>query len=344
MKVPHEIFMQRLYYEAMIILQKTSIAMVAVLLSVCSIAMPAMAQSSGAQNINCPAFTSNLYRGLHDGDNDAQVTRLQSFLASQGYSQLVTGYYGALTYRNVIRFQRSHGISATGYFGPLTRGAIGRICVSPPQNGVSITSPVQGQVVQTGATLPISWSYPVTPGSASARIELFTAAGDSVGLIAVSNSTSGTYSWRLPPFPNNLFCTMQYPNGLCGMNLSGQYYIQVSEVSGNGLDANPSVYATARSGVFTITHATGQSTVSASPTSGAIPLNVTFNAGNYTGAYAIDFGDGTSASMQTGNTTHTYYNRGTYTAQFTSDISCFHTTPACMIAVQSLGSVVVTAY
>ncbi len=117
--------------------------------------------------------------------------------------------------------------------------------------GLTVTSPSAGQVVPHGSTLPISWGYPVTPGSATMVIDLYTAAGSKVGTMAISNQTSGTYNWSVPPFPNNLMCTMQYPNGLCGVYLSGQYYVQVSATSGSGFD-NTSAIATGRSGTFTI--------------------------------------------------------------------------------------------
>jgi hypothetical protein len=39
---------------------------------------------------------------------------------------------------------------------------------------------------------------------------------------------------------------------LCGANLSGQYYVKATLVSGNGFDSNATVYASATSGVFSI--------------------------------------------------------------------------------------------
>lgn len=60
---------------------------------------------------------------------------LQHYLNTHGFSVVVTpGYAGSLGYetqffgpatRNaLIRFQASHGIPATGFFGPITRGYI----------------------------------------------------------------------------------------------------------------------------------------------------------------------------------------------------------------------------
>ncbi|MCC7500612.1 peptidoglycan-binding protein [Candidatus Nomurabacteria bacterium] len=75
------------------------------------------------------AVCPNLYTNLTVGMSGAQVTELQQFLATRGYNQLVTGYYGSLTSANVAQFQREQGVSpATGGVGPLTRAAIQRTC------------------------------------------------------------------------------------------------------------------------------------------------------------------------------------------------------------------------
>ncbi len=347
----------------------------------------------------CPQLNYNLYRGLHDYQTAGQVSALQQFLAGQGFSQPITGYFGAITYRNTARFQSEHAIyPVTGGVGPLTRAAIAQICGGTPsypsnslsitgvagpttlgigesgtwsvttnaavnsylsvnvnwgdqqvypyanaasqtvyQNntfthayqaagtytitftatdqyghtssasatvivggsagcnytsncvgGLTITSPFAGETVALGSQLLISWGYPVTPGSATSVLSLYTEAGTDVGVIAVSNNTSGSYTWSVPPFPQTEMCTMIYPNGLCGTNLvPGQYYIQVKEVSGSGFDPNATVYATGQSGLFTITSGMStQNTFSIYPTSGAAPLAVTWACMQLTSAMA----------------------------------------------------------
>jgi hypothetical protein len=311
----------------------------------------AHAQSSLA-NL-CTIITSNLYQGRSDRSlGHAEVSALQQFLRSQGYGQAVTGYFGVQTYQNVLHLQNRYGISPTGTVGPLTRGLIMRLCSDisgssgQTVGGLTVTSPATGAIVRSGSPLVISWSYPVTPGSASMVIDLYTSQGSKVGTIAVSQNTIGSYTWNVPPYPNTQVCTQQYPNGLCNASIQGQYYVQVSAVSGSGLDANPTVYATGRSGVFTITASTTQNPailLSAVPGSGNAPLTVTFGLNSDLGMYAVAFGDGTSASMRTGTVAHTYSTSGTYTAQFTSDAACLHSTPACSIATSVIGSVVVRA-
>ena len=72
-------------------------------------------------NTNCPILNYNLYVGVRSGD----VTVLQAFLATQGYFPYSPiGIYGPLTFRAVQNFQAAHGISPTGYVGPITRGVI----------------------------------------------------------------------------------------------------------------------------------------------------------------------------------------------------------------------------
>ena len=83
-------------------------------------------------------------------------------------------------------------------------------------------------------------------------VDLYTAAGNKVGTIAITNDLAGVYHWNIPSFQPNMMCTLQYPNGLCGQNLQGQYYIVVTAVVGNGFDQNQTVIGTAQSGIFTI--------------------------------------------------------------------------------------------
>jgi hypothetical protein len=126
--------------------------------------------------------------------------------------------------------------------------------VTQSQNvSLSITSPQGSAQFQNGTIMPIVWNTTNPPSGASATVlDLYTSQGTKVGTIAISSNTSGSYNWSIPRVPNNLMCTMQYPNGLCGTALSGQYYLKASLVSGNGFDASQFVYSSATSGTFTI--------------------------------------------------------------------------------------------
>ncbi len=116
---------------------------------------------------------------------------------------------------------------------------------------VSVASPLQGQTVARGTQLPILWTVNNAPTNSSVVAELYTVQGSKVGTIAIqSNVGAGSFSWNVPV--GGTVCTLQYPNGLCGQNLSGQYFVKVSVVSGSGFDSNPTTYGSANSGTFTI--------------------------------------------------------------------------------------------
>lgn len=87
----------------------------------------------GAIFLACPlsasayVFAENLAYGARGNE----VTRLQEFLKSDPsiYPEgVVSGWFGPLTRKAVIRFQEKRGIKpAAGYFGPLTRAEVGRM-------------------------------------------------------------------------------------------------------------------------------------------------------------------------------------------------------------------------
>jgi hypothetical protein len=93
----------------------------------------------------------------------------------------------------------------------------------------------------------------------------------------------------------------------------------------------------------------------ATPTSGGAPLTTVFSAnGLNTGAYIIDYGDGSnSGSLQTSsctttsgctiNTNHTYPYIGTYVAKLSPYVACIYATPIhCDIATKILASETIT--
>jgi PKD repeat protein len=194
--------------------------------------------------------------------------------------------------------------------------------------------------------LPIVWSGTGTGYSTVATVlDLYSVQNGKIGTIAIQSGASGSYTWSIPPFPNTQYCTMQYPNGLCGTNLpDGQYYVKATLVSGNGFDGG-SQLASANSGTFSIGgSSTTNGSVTASVQSGYAPLTVTFSVANSGGYFMADFGDGSTASLQTGSVTHVYSTPGTYKAEFSNDALCAHQQPLCPIYRQVLGSVTVTVY
>lgn len=310
---------------------------------------------------SCPQLSLNLYMGLHDWYAGGQVSALQQFLNARYGNQLVTGFFGPMTYANVARFQQEQSVyPVTGGVGPLTRAAIARVCdvvVTPPPpipsnptfsatplsgtaplavtfttsttvydaaqyivefgdgtnsgpvtvgtiahtynmpgvytatltryvsclysnprcmiavqslgqvsvyvgappvqaNTLNVTSPTAGQVYTRGNQMTISWSGLIRETFVyephASIVDLYSTAGYKVGTIAITNDLTGVYQWSVPSFRPDMACTMQYPNGLCGQNLQGQYYIVVTAIVGNAFEQNPTVIGTAQSGVFTI--------------------------------------------------------------------------------------------
>ena len=117
-----------------------------------------------SQPSSCVIFNSNFGYGAYDYSSGNAVSALQNYLVNQGYfnsAYLGTGHYGAITLRSVAQFQAAHGISATGFVGPLTRAMIQNISCGTnptptplPTSAVSLysESPTSG-VVGTTVTL-----------------------------------------------------------------------------------------------------------------------------------------------------------------------------------------------
>lgn len=310
-----------------------------VVLALCAIALPVLAQTATPSyavypnQSYCPQLSRYLYRGLSDRSTAGQVSALQYYLGTYFAAEPVpmTGYYGPITTNFVARFQQQQGVyPVTGGVGPLTRAAIARLCggVVPPQpvSGFSAT-PTQGT-----APLDVAFSINTVTGNDINALSIdfgdgqtgkpqtiycFAAPCNPAMTASHTYSTTGTYTARLL-LDNNycaqgMYCTLMY--------------------------REPTVVGTV---VVTVSGGT-QQTVSANPSSGYAPLLVTFNPGT-TGYFAVDFGDGSNASMLQGSVQHVYYARGTYTAQFTSDMACMHTNPRCMVATMLIGSATVTVY
>lgn len=78
--------------------------------------------------VSAPSATIYSFtRNLQLRDTGTDVKNLQSFLVSKGFlTATPNGIFGPQTYRALKEYQTSRGIPATGYFGPLTRGSVGR--------------------------------------------------------------------------------------------------------------------------------------------------------------------------------------------------------------------------
>jgi hypothetical protein len=84
-----------------------------------------------SKNISSYNFTRNL--SLHA--TGADVKSLQQFLNTHGFVIATSGagspgketdLFGSLTYKALMKFQKSVGLPATGFFGPMTRAVVGK--------------------------------------------------------------------------------------------------------------------------------------------------------------------------------------------------------------------------
>jgi peptidoglycan hydrolase-like protein with peptidoglycan-binding domain len=114
---------------------------------------------------------------------------------------------------------------------------------------IEVTDPDSGDTYEQGDELTIVWESDNEPSEAEVKLELYTSGGTRVGLIAYSNDTDDNFDWNIP-VPDT-FCTQQYPNGLCGYDLEGRFYIKASLVD-NRDENNERVLDSDNSGTFEI--------------------------------------------------------------------------------------------
>lgn len=106
------------------------IAIAALVVASFAVFAPAQAQTTSV------AYTFT--RDLTIGSTGADVTALQTWLISRGYSipAGATGYFGTQTQAAVSAYQAANGIYPTaGYFGPITRAHVNQgVVVNPPSD------------------------------------------------------------------------------------------------------------------------------------------------------------------------------------------------------------------
>jgi peptidoglycan hydrolase-like protein with peptidoglycan-binding domain len=86
---------------------------------------PDMADTARAA-VSAPASSAPA-GNLQYRDQGASVRSLQEALAARGYLFATpNGTFGPATLAALKAFQKANGVPATGYYGPLTRAALGR--------------------------------------------------------------------------------------------------------------------------------------------------------------------------------------------------------------------------
>ncbi len=128
-----------------------------------------------------PAYSSaqvarfEVSMGMGRNNPKPEVMRLQQFLFDKGYLKVApTGNYLSLTTEAVRAFQRSQGIEATGFFGPLTMAALNRVSgrVASEVSGFSVASVKGLASVFSSEMREIKWETKNYPSNAGVNINL----------------------------------------------------------------------------------------------------------------------------------------------------------------------------
>lgn len=135
--------------------QLSAIARAGIIAAICFVQLVALTQ--GAQ---AASFTSYLGYGMA---GNAEVVKLQQFLAEKGFfKEAPTGNFYGITERALMAYQKSVGIDATGYFGPLTMARV---------NAELATGEVAGATTVRG-TEKVTWNTGDYPKGALISLHL----------------------------------------------------------------------------------------------------------------------------------------------------------------------------
>ncbi len=320
-----------------------------------SVVLFALVAASFTVSAQVPSAQNYLFNSdLTLGSSGLDVVALQSWLINNGYSipsvssgMTAKGYFGEQTRGALISYQRSIGLPAYGFFGPMTRQYFNR-SDNNNNNAASfrITSPNGGESWQIGTSHNITWTSPY----------FFRATYVDIKLQPSNACTSGTYCtmlYRMPytiatgiPINQNSYSwnvgnvqsftppvvaggAVPYPS--TPITPAGQYTIQICQTGTS--------VCTSSQSTFTI-YSNGQT--NSQPVISGIDAPVTLSVGqsgtwtvhatdpmNGTLSYSVLWGDeqnyayttsGAMASpqvMQTTTFTHSYANAGVYTVTFT---------------------------
>lgn len=112
-----------------------------------------------------PVYAAEISGSLSQGSTGADVTTLQTYLASDStlYPEgLITGYYGSLTAAAVVRFQARYGIDQVGVVGPQTRAKLNELMGGSTGGGTAgdVWAPIMTteSVATTSTSATISWT------------------------------------------------------------------------------------------------------------------------------------------------------------------------------------------
>jgi len=277
--------------------------------------------STSAMSAPCFSFT----RPLSIGSTGSDVTALQQFLSSQGLLNVsATGYFGVLTKTAVGNWQAQNGIAASGHagfgmFGPLSRSFFAQRCVGTqpsqsfsanPQSGpapLTVAFTTSDSITASSTTYSVNFGDGTNANMTKGSCIAITAIVGGQGGIRCSYDVSHTYA------ANGTY-TAELMKNTCPAG--AECFAGPMQVGSATITVGPS--------------STSGLNFTASPTSGAAPLTVQFNSNAPQGTSIgsmVNFGDGTSGTLGVvpvcsscnamGIVSHTYISAGTYTATLT---------------------------
>lgn len=226
-----------------------------------------------AQSQKCIVLTRSLYRGV----SHKEVSDLQQFLISKGYSVSVTGYYGPMTEAAVKLYQKSKGVTPTGTVGPLTRAHIknetcgptiepggntgclpgakfnyltGELC-SGDEGVVHVLTPNVGETWKLNDIKSIAWhgskarspqvSITLIPDVKCPNMALCKIATYQISSNATNN---GGYSWKVGSYEASNGATTVGP---------GKYFIEICETTGYKCDRSDTSFTISASNEASVT-------------------------------------------------------------------------------------------
>jgi putative peptidoglycan binding protein len=200
----------------------------------------------------CPQISQNLKRGDRDATTvpPGQVTELQKFLSDHydlNPDDYVTGYFGARTQANVMRFQQEQNIiPVSGFVGPLTRAAIARVCAgaatpppanppptNPPPAAPTCTLTLSPSSITLGQSATLSWSSTNALGGVIIPIGTVTPNGSQSTSPLTTTTFTGTF-WGTQGQPAHCSITLtvtQPTTGNASCSWNGQTIASGSSVT-----------------------------------------------------------------------------------------------------------------
>ena len=109
-------------------MKKQMLALTGLVIASTLVGASAMDMMAGTMMKSDTMMTTSMNMSLMMGSRGNDVVSLQTFLETQGFLTMPMGvskgYFGMLTKKALMEYQSTEGISATGYFGPITRAKV----------------------------------------------------------------------------------------------------------------------------------------------------------------------------------------------------------------------------